>query len=125
MEDLYKGTSKGAEGYAARITFQQAKELGMMVSINWQDDDYQYVNDDKDESSTQASDGREIETPIYSLSSADISTIDAPTGWLNDKVITASQNLLLSTFPTLKACSHPHCKKYEASRFKEVNSSKS
>ena len=39
MEDLYKGTSKGAEGYAAQILFQQAKELGMMVSINWQDDD--------------------------------------------------------------------------------------
>ncbi len=25
-DDLYKGTSKGAEGYAARILFQQAKE---------------------------------------------------------------------------------------------------
>ena len=35
-DDLYKGTSKGAEGYAARILFQQAKEQGMKLAINWQ-----------------------------------------------------------------------------------------
>ncbi len=34
--DLYKGTSKGAEGYAARILFQEAKEQGMKLAINWQ-----------------------------------------------------------------------------------------
>ena len=34
--DLYLGTSKSAEGYAARITFQRAKEEGMDV---WQDVD--------------------------------------------------------------------------------------
>ena len=29
--DLYLGTSKSAEGYAARVTFQRAKEEGMDV----------------------------------------------------------------------------------------------
>ena len=37
--DLYLGTSKSAEGYAARITFQRAKEEGMDVTIHWQDAD--------------------------------------------------------------------------------------
>ena len=37
--DLYPGTSKSAEGYAARITFQKAKEEGMNVAIHWQDAD--------------------------------------------------------------------------------------
>ena len=36
---LYPGTSKSAEGYAARITFQRAKEEGMDVAIHWQDAD--------------------------------------------------------------------------------------
>ena len=38
-EELYKGTSKSAEGYAARITFQKAKLEGMEVVIHWQDAD--------------------------------------------------------------------------------------
>ena len=38
-EDLYKGTSKPAEGYAARIAFQKAKEEGMQVAVHWQDAD--------------------------------------------------------------------------------------
>ena len=38
-EDLYEGTSKGAEGYAARLTFKKAKEEGMNVAIQWQDAD--------------------------------------------------------------------------------------
>ena len=38
-EELYKGTSKSAEGYAARITFRRAKEEGMQVSVHWQDAD--------------------------------------------------------------------------------------
>ncbi|XP_064382851.1 uncharacterized protein LOC135331569 isoform X2 [Halichondria panicea] len=38
-DNLYKGTSKGAEGYAARKLFQQAKEEGMKLEINRQDDD--------------------------------------------------------------------------------------
>ena len=29
--DLYQGTSKGAESYAARMTFKRAKEEGMNV----------------------------------------------------------------------------------------------
>ena len=37
--DLYLGTSKSAKGYAARITFQRAKEEGMDVAIHWQDAD--------------------------------------------------------------------------------------
>ena len=36
---LYPGTSKSAEGFAARLTFQRAKEEGMGVSIHWQDAD--------------------------------------------------------------------------------------
>ena len=32
-EELYKGTSKSAEGYAARLTFRRAKEEGMQVAV--------------------------------------------------------------------------------------------
>ena len=39
QEDLYQGTSKGAEGYAARLMFSKAKEEGMNVAIQWQDAD--------------------------------------------------------------------------------------
>ena len=38
-EELYKGTSKSAEGYAARVTFRRAKEEGMQVATHWQDAD--------------------------------------------------------------------------------------
>ena len=38
-EELYQGTSKGAEGYAARLTFKQAKDDGMNVAVQWQDAD--------------------------------------------------------------------------------------
>ena len=38
-EELYQGTSKGAEGYAARLTFKKAKEEGMDIAIQWQDTD--------------------------------------------------------------------------------------
>ena len=38
-EELYKGTSESAEGYAACITFQKAKLEGMEVVIHWQDAD--------------------------------------------------------------------------------------
>ena len=36
---MYKGTSKSAEGYAAQLTFQRAKDEGMDVAIHWQDAD--------------------------------------------------------------------------------------
>ena len=36
---LYCGTAKGAEGYAANIAFRQAKEEGMHVEVQWQDGD--------------------------------------------------------------------------------------
>ena len=38
-EPLYQGTSKAAEGYAARQVFKEAKKLKMKVEINWQDQD--------------------------------------------------------------------------------------
>ena len=38
-EELYKGTSKAAEGYAARATCKRAKEEGMKIAIHWQDAD--------------------------------------------------------------------------------------
>ena len=38
-DELYKGTSKSAEGYAARVTFQKAKEEGMQIAVHWQDAD--------------------------------------------------------------------------------------
>ena len=38
-QPLYGSTSKGAEGYAARITFQVAKEEGMQIAVQWQDAD--------------------------------------------------------------------------------------
>ena len=38
-EELYKGTSKSAESFAARIKFQKAKEEGMQVAVHYQDTD--------------------------------------------------------------------------------------
>ena len=38
-EELYQGTSKGAEGYAARLTFKKAKDEGMNIAVQWQDAD--------------------------------------------------------------------------------------
>ena len=43
-EELYQGTSKGAEGYAARLTFKQAKEEGMNIAVQWQDADSSSAN---------------------------------------------------------------------------------
>ena len=37
--ELYQGTSKGAEGYAASIAFQKAKEEGIHIEVQWQDGD--------------------------------------------------------------------------------------
>ena len=36
-EELYQGTSKGAEGYATRLTLKKAKDEGMNIAIQWQD----------------------------------------------------------------------------------------
>ena len=38
-EPLYPGTAKSAEGHLAGKLFQQAKEEGCQVSVNWQDSD--------------------------------------------------------------------------------------
>ena len=37
--ELYQGTAKGAEGYAANIAFQKAKEEDIHIEIQWQDGD--------------------------------------------------------------------------------------
>ena len=39
MEELYKGTSKSAEGYATHLTFHKAKEEGIQFVVHWQDAD--------------------------------------------------------------------------------------
>ncbi len=38
-EKLYKGTSKSAEGYSARVLVETAKDEGMKIEIHWQDAD--------------------------------------------------------------------------------------
>ncbi len=38
-EPLHEGTSKAAEGYAARLAFAELKKRGINVAINWQDSD--------------------------------------------------------------------------------------
>ena len=38
-DELYEGTSKSAEGYAARATFKRAKEEGLQIEVHWQDAD--------------------------------------------------------------------------------------
>ena len=38
-DDLYKGTSKSGEGYAARLTFGEAKKERMNITIQWHDAD--------------------------------------------------------------------------------------
>ena len=43
-EELYKGTSKSAEGFTASLTFQRAKEEGMQIAIHWQDADSSLAN---------------------------------------------------------------------------------
>ena len=37
--ELYEGTSKSAEGYAARATFKRTKEEGLQIEVHWQDAD--------------------------------------------------------------------------------------
>jgi len=37
--ELYQGTSKSAEGYAADVAFKQTKEEGMHIEVQWQDGD--------------------------------------------------------------------------------------
>ena len=37
--ELYQGTAKDAEGYAAGIAFAKAKEEGMHIEVQWQDGD--------------------------------------------------------------------------------------
>ena len=38
-EELYQGTSKSAEGFAADLLFRKMKEEGMSVALHWQDAD--------------------------------------------------------------------------------------
>lgn len=39
QEDIYKGTSKSMEGYAALKIMKEAKEEGMNIAVQWQDSD--------------------------------------------------------------------------------------
>ena len=39
QDELYEGTAKAAEGYAARATFKRAKEEGLQIEVHWQDAD--------------------------------------------------------------------------------------
>ena len=41
---LYPGTSKSAEGYAANVLFERAKNEGMLVETQWQDGDSSSAN---------------------------------------------------------------------------------
>lgn len=43
-EELYEGSSKGAESLAARVTLKKAKEEGMQIAIHWQDADSSSFN---------------------------------------------------------------------------------
>ena len=45
MKELYKGTSKSAEGYTSSITFERAKEEGMQIAVHWQDADSSSANE--------------------------------------------------------------------------------
>ena len=38
-DELYPGTSKSCEGYAAELVFQEAAKDGMHIEVNWQDGD--------------------------------------------------------------------------------------
>ena len=38
-EELYQGTAKGSEGYAANCTFSEARKEGMNIEVHWQDAD--------------------------------------------------------------------------------------
>ena len=38
-EKLYRGNAKGAEGYAAKCTFGEAKKEGIGIEVHWQDAD--------------------------------------------------------------------------------------
>ena len=44
QEELYEGTSKSAEGFAARHTFRRAKQEGMQIAVHWQDADSSSAN---------------------------------------------------------------------------------
>ncbi len=43
-KELYQGTSKRVEGYAARLTFKKAKEEDINIAIHWQDADFSSSN---------------------------------------------------------------------------------
>lgn len=43
-EELYKGTSKSCEGFAADLLFSKMKEEGLNVALHWQDNDSSSAN---------------------------------------------------------------------------------
>ena len=48
-----------------------------------------------------------VETPLYILHESDHNIITSPTGWLNDKIITASRELLKQHFPDVDGLEPP------------------
>ena len=44
QEELYEGTSKSAEGFAAHHMFRRAKQEGMRIAVHWQDADSSSAN---------------------------------------------------------------------------------
>lgn len=58
----------------------------------------------EDERGQQAA---EITTPLYTLSKSDMDTVRTPTGWLNDNVISASQQILAQQFPRVEGLEPP------------------
>ena len=44
QDELYAGTSKSAECFAALVTFKKAKEEGMQIAVHWQDADSSSAN---------------------------------------------------------------------------------
>lgn len=45
QKDLYEGTSKSMEGYAARQVMKIAKEEGIHIEVQWQDSDAKIIRE--------------------------------------------------------------------------------
>ena len=65
----------------------------------------QYGDDDSDQEGGESS--TVIKTPLYTLSKHDLSLVENQYAWLNDKVITASQEILAQQFPHIEGLQPP------------------
>ena len=67
---------------------------------------YHYIgDDDSDQEGGESSTA--IKTPLYTLSKRDLSLVENQYAWLNDKVITASQEILAQQFPHIEGLQPP------------------